>query len=119
MTAMVCPALRILILFHVLKLLVETTHIKKHFMCLFSHNGLMTSNGKKNYCHPLSMFVALGGLVVSMLSTGPKVREFDPDRGQWIFKGDKNPEHHFPHSHIRIEWNLCGQWAGHSLHQRT
>jgi hypothetical protein len=30
--------------------------------------------------------VALGGLVVS---------GFDPDRGRWIFKGDKNPEHHF------------------------
>ena len=33
--------------------------------------------------------VALGGLVVSVL--GPKVRGFDPDRGRWIFKGDKNP----------------------------
>jgi hypothetical protein len=32
-----------------------------------------------------------GGLVVSMLATGPKVRGFDPDRGRWIFKGDKNP----------------------------
>ena len=36
--------------------------------------------------------VALGGLVVSVLATGPKVRGFDPDRGRWIFKGDKNPE---------------------------
>jgi hypothetical protein len=33
--------------------------------------------------------------VVSMLATGPKVRGFDPDRGRWIFNGDKNPEHHF------------------------
>jgi hypothetical protein len=33
--------------------------------------------------------VALGGRVVSVLATGPKVRGFDPDR--WIFKGDKNP----------------------------
>jgi hypothetical protein len=32
--------------------------------------------------------------VVSVLATGPKVRGFDPDRGHWIFKGDKNPEHH-------------------------
>jgi hypothetical protein len=39
--------------------------------------------------------VALGGLVVSVLATGSKVRGFDPDRGRWIFKGDKNPEHHF------------------------
>jgi hypothetical protein len=37
--------------------------------------------------------VDLGGLVVSVLATGPKVRGFDPDR--WIFKGDKNSEHHF------------------------
>jgi hypothetical protein len=39
--------------------------------------------------------VDLGGLVVSVLATGPKVRGFDPDRGRWIFKGDKNPEHYF------------------------
>jgi hypothetical protein len=37
----------------------------------------------------------LSGLVVSVLATDPKVRGFDPDRGRWIFKGDKNPEHHF------------------------
>jgi hypothetical protein len=30
--------------------------------------------------------------VVSVLATGPKVRGFDPDRGD---KNDKNPEHHF------------------------
>jgi hypothetical protein len=40
---------------------------------------------------PYICFVALGGLVVSVLATGPKVRGFDPDRCQWIFKGDKNP----------------------------
>jgi hypothetical protein len=39
--------------------------------------------------------VDIGGLVVSVLATGPKVRGFDPNRGRWIFKGDKNPEHHF------------------------
>jgi hypothetical protein len=33
--------------------------------------------------------VDLCGLVVSVLATGPKVRGFDPDRGRWIFKGDK------------------------------
>jgi hypothetical protein len=38
-----------------------------------------------------SYIVDLGGLVVSVLATGPKVRGFDPDRGRWIFKGDKNP----------------------------
>jgi hypothetical protein len=42
--------------------------------------------------------VALGGLVVRVLATGPKVRGFDPDRGRWIFKGDKNPEHNFQQS---------------------
>jgi hypothetical protein len=41
---------------------------------------------------PLIFSVALGGLVVSVLATGPKVRGFDPDRCR-IFKGDKNPEH--------------------------
>jgi hypothetical protein len=48
----------------------------------------------KNY-HNHLLYVALGGLVVSVLATGPKVRGFDRDRGRWIFKGDKNPEHHF------------------------
>jgi hypothetical protein len=33
--------------------------------------------------------------VVSVLATGPNVRGFDLDLGRWIFKGDKNPEHHF------------------------
>ena len=33
----------------------------------------------------------LGGLVVSVLATGPKVCGFNPGRGRWIFKGDKNP----------------------------
>jgi hypothetical protein len=39
-------------------------------------------------------YVDLGGLVVSVLATGPKVRGFDRDRGRWISEGDKNPEHH-------------------------
>jgi hypothetical protein len=39
--------------------------------------------------------VALGGLVVSVLATGPKVRGFDPGWGRCIFKGDKNPKHNF------------------------
>jgi hypothetical protein len=33
--------------------------------------------------------VALGGLVVSVLAAGFKVRGFKPGRGRWIFKGDK------------------------------
>jgi hypothetical protein len=39
--------------------------------------------------------VDLGGLVVSVFATGPKVRGFDPDRGRWTYEGDRNPEHHF------------------------
>jgi hypothetical protein len=39
--------------------------------------------------------VTLGGLVVSALATGPKVRRFKLGRGQWIFDGDKNPWHNF------------------------
>jgi hypothetical protein len=36
-------------------------------------------------------FIALSGLNGSVLATGPKVRGFKPGRGQWTFKGDKNP----------------------------
>jgi hypothetical protein len=35
--------------------------------------------------------VALSDLVVIVLANGPKVYEFKPGRGQWIFKDDKNP----------------------------
>jgi hypothetical protein len=34
----------------------------------------------------LTWFVALGGLVVSVLATGPKVRGFKPGRGRWILR---------------------------------
>jgi hypothetical protein len=30
--------------------------------------------------------IALGGLVVSVLATGPKVRGFKPGRGRWILR---------------------------------
>jgi hypothetical protein len=30
--------------------------------------------------------IALGGLVVSVLATGPKVRGFKPGRGRWIVR---------------------------------
>jgi hypothetical protein len=30
--------------------------------------------------------VALGGLVVSVLATGPKIRGFKPGRGRWILR---------------------------------
>ena len=35
-----------------------------------------------NYIFLYFTRVALGGLVVSVLATGPKVRGFDPDRGR-------------------------------------
>jgi hypothetical protein len=34
--------------------------------------------------------VALCGLVVSVLATGPKVRKFKPGRGQWILRAIKS-----------------------------
>jgi hypothetical protein len=33
--------------------------------------------------------------MISVLAIGPKVRGFNPGRGQWIFNGDKNPQHAF------------------------
>jgi hypothetical protein len=39
--------------------------------------------------------VTHGGLVVSMLDTGPKVCGFKPGRGWCIFNGNKNPKHDF------------------------
>jgi hypothetical protein len=33
--------------------------------------------------------------VGSVLDIGSKVREFKPSRGQWTFKGDKNPQYAF------------------------
>jgi hypothetical protein len=35
--------------------------------------------------------VVLGGVMVIVLVTGPKVPGFKPGREKWIFKGDKNP----------------------------
>jgi hypothetical protein len=37
----------------------------------------------------------LGGVVVSVLVTGPKGRGFKPSRGDGYFKGDKNPQLNF------------------------
>jgi hypothetical protein len=39
--------------------------------------------------------VALGVLMVSVFAIGPKVRGLKHDRGQWIFNGDKIPQHDF------------------------
>jgi WD40 repeat protein len=37
----------------------------------------------------------LGGVVVSVLATGPKGCGFKTRPRRWIFKGDKNPQHSF------------------------
>jgi hypothetical protein len=37
----------------------------------------------------------LGGVVVSVLATGPKGCSFKTRPRRWIFKGDKNPQHTF------------------------
>jgi hypothetical protein len=47
-------------------------NLKSYFVFAFIHG---------NYKH-----VALGGIVVSVLATGPKVRGFKPGRGRWILR---------------------------------
>jgi hypothetical protein len=37
----------------------------------------------------------LGGVVVSVLATGPKGSEFKTRPRRWIFNGDKYPQHIF------------------------
>jgi hypothetical protein len=37
----------------------------------------------------------IGGVVVSVLATGPKGCVFKTRPRRWIFKGDKNPQHTF------------------------
>jgi hypothetical protein len=39
------------------------------------------------------MVSRLGGVVVSVLATGPKGCEFKTRPRRWIFKGDKNSQH--------------------------
>jgi hypothetical protein len=43
----------------------------------------------------ISIQVVLGGLVVIVLATKPKVRWFKPCPGLWTYKGDKNSYHDF------------------------
>jgi hypothetical protein len=59
-----------------------------HKACVCLSNGIFHFQiywkGKKKY-------VALGGLVVIVLVTGPNVCGFKPGKRRWIFKGDKSP----------------------------
>jgi hypothetical protein len=52
-------------------------------MCLYVRN-LCINNCI--YYVLITVKVALGGLVVSVLATGPKVRGLKPGRGRWILK---------------------------------
>jgi hypothetical protein len=38
---------------------------------------------------------SLGGVVVSVLATGPESCGFKTRPRRWVFKGDKNPQHTF------------------------
>jgi hypothetical protein len=44
---------------------------------------------------PRSIFSRLGGVVVSVLVTGPKGCGLKTWPRRWIFMGDKNPQHTF------------------------
>jgi hypothetical protein len=53
----------------------------------------MPCNAKE---YPVTVtLVTIGGLVVSVLAIGPKVRGLTPGRERWISKGDKNQKHDF------------------------
>jgi hypothetical protein len=45
--------------------------------------------------HKERLLRRLGGVVVSVLATGPKVCGFKTRPRRWIFMGDKNPQHTF------------------------
>jgi hypothetical protein len=40
--------------------------------------------------YTIRRLVTLGSLVVIVVAIGPKVLDFKPGRGRWIYKGDKN-----------------------------
>jgi hypothetical protein len=46
-------------------------------------------------CYKNTEISRLGGVVVSVLATGPKGCGFKTRLRRWIFKGDKNPQHIF------------------------
>jgi hypothetical protein len=43
----------------------------------------------------IQLFSRLGGVVVSVVFTEPKVCEFESGQGDGVFKDDKNPQHTF------------------------
>jgi hypothetical protein len=53
-------------------------------------------------CNSIKYFaVLLYVLVVTMLATGIKVHGFKPGQGTWIFKGNQNLQHDFPHRGVK------------------
>jgi hypothetical protein len=51
--------------------------------------------------------VVLGGVMVSVLTIGPKILGFKPGRGRWILKSDKTPQHDF----LRMESKAVGHMS--------
>jgi hypothetical protein len=46
-------------------------------------------NASQCYTYSTLLVDGFGGLVVSMLASGSRVRGFDPDRSRWIFSDVK------------------------------
>jgi hypothetical protein len=59
--------------------------LKEGGHCLFQGNTPVLS--RRNFVP--------GGIMVSVLAIGPKVRGFQPSWGREIFKGDKNQQHDY------------------------
>jgi hypothetical protein len=46
----------------------------------------LTFHNMLDFFYGKELLVALGGLVVSVLATGPKVRGLKPGRGRWVLR---------------------------------
>jgi hypothetical protein len=68
-------------------------HLKVHCGQVLTRH----TKGKQNFLVFLFkicvLFCHLGGVVVSVLATGPNGCGFKTRPRRWIFKGDKNPQH--------------------------
>jgi hypothetical protein len=80
-----------------------------HVVCTPKWHTTSACSRRKNYKHKLPQNLPnnrvhlvdwlwwgeTGGVVVSVLATGPKLCGFETDQGDGFFKGDKNPQHTF------------------------
>jgi hypothetical protein len=68
-----------------------------HNFISFGNQGqsTATNRGLLRINHKCDVYSHLGGVVVSMLATGPKGCGFKTRPRRWMFKGDKNPQHTF------------------------